>query len=216
MLRDRCEFLNRKIVEYARECLAPDMNIPLGCSIGAAICPDEGKDYEVLFNKADQALYEVKQNGKHGFSIYKQDTGEKSEKESVKNSEIRMILGERAGQKGAYVVSTDIFKSLYRFLIRFERNYAYGMVFMVITLKSKKEPVNESVEEFVSVMASCLRGSDVIAKYGNDKILVMLMKASSENYNIPVDRIMEKWKETPISQNVTVEIDAEKLYLEDE
>ncbi|WP_029233152.1 GGDEF domain-containing response regulator [Butyrivibrio sp. VCB2006] len=213
MLRERCEFLNRKILSYAKECLAEDMNIPLGCSIGASICPDEGTDYTTLFKKADQALYEVKQNGKHGFFIFKKVEEDNSEKESAGSFEIRKILGEREGQKGAYVIPLDMFTNIYRFLMRFERNYAYGMYFLIFTLKSSQRPVNECVDEFVETLASCLRGSDVITKYGNDKVLTLLMKASEEDYQVPVDRIMGKWNDTQTSKEVEVKIDAEKLFI---
>ncbi len=215
MLKERTEFLNRKIVSYAKECLAEDMNIPLGCSIGACICPDEGNDYTMLFNKADQALYEVKQNGKHGFSIYRQNDADKKDNEFHNSTtDIRMILGERAGQKGACVVPLECFTTLYRFLIRFERNYAFGMYFLIFTLSSDKGPIGDYVDKFVEVESSCLRGSDVITKYGEDKVLTMLMKTTSEDYNIPVDRLMKKWNETEGAGDVTVKLDAERIFLE--
>ncbi|SFB68028.1 diguanylate cyclase (GGDEF) domain-containing protein [Butyrivibrio sp. YAB3001] len=213
MLKERCEFLNRKILSYAKECLSEDMNIPLGCSIGACICPDEGNDYATLFKKADLALYEVKQNGKHGFSIYKQTAENSSEKEIASSFEIRKILGEREGQKGAYVIPIDMFKNVFRFLIRFERNYAFGVHFLIFTFESSQKPVNECVDEFVETMSSCLRGSDVITKYGSDKALTLLMKASTEDYQIPVDRIMGKWNELQISKESIVKLDAEKLFI---
>ena len=72
ILKARSEYLNNTIVSYAKEILSKDLDIPLGCSIGACICPDEGRDYATLFAKADQALYQVKQNGKHGYAVYEE------------------------------------------------------------------------------------------------------------------------------------------------
>ena len=212
MLKERCEFLNRKVYSYAKECLAEDMNIPLGCSIGACFCPDEGTDYQTLFKKADQALYEVKQNGKHGFSVYKEVEANNSEQESAGSSEIRMILGERTPPSGSYLLPLDLFKTIYRFLIRFERNYSFGSYFLIFTVKSDGKPETDCVDSFAETVASSLRGSDVITKYGSDKVLAILMKASSEDYQIPVDRIMAKWNELPLSKEVTVSVDAEKLF----
>lgn len=42
----------------------------LTASIGVARFPDDGRKYEELFEKADKALYIVKQRGKNGYAIY--------------------------------------------------------------------------------------------------------------------------------------------------
>ena len=211
ILHERTQYLNERLVSYAREILEWDMNIPLGCSIGACICPDEGTDYTTLFEKADQALYEVKQHGKHGFSIYKQAKSDVAVREYGNNCEIRMILGERETHKGAYVLPLDTFKSLYRFLVRFERNYAWNMYFTVFTLSSNSLPISQCVDKFMETQAQCLRGSDIITKYGSDKIITILMKATAEEYMIPIDRIMARWKELPMSEEVDISREAERL-----
>jgi diguanylate cyclase (GGDEF)-like protein len=41
----------------------------LTCSIGIAMCPEHGTDYETLFHKADEALYRTKKAGKDGYRI---------------------------------------------------------------------------------------------------------------------------------------------------
>lgn len=47
--------------------------IPLGVFIGAVMAPDEGNDFLSLYKKADQVLYQVKKNGKHGYiMMYRQ------------------------------------------------------------------------------------------------------------------------------------------------
>lgn len=48
-----------------------DSNVTVTASIGMAVFPSSGKNYEELFNNADKALYQVKHNGKNGFNIYK-------------------------------------------------------------------------------------------------------------------------------------------------
>ena len=44
--------------------------LPLSCSIGVALSPEHGKTYYELFNRADQALYWAKADGKNAFVIY--------------------------------------------------------------------------------------------------------------------------------------------------
>lgn len=47
-----------------------DRQIQVTCSVGVAIFPYHGTDYEELFKKADKAVYTAKANGKCGYRIY--------------------------------------------------------------------------------------------------------------------------------------------------
>ncbi len=51
--------------EYFNE----EQNVSVTASVGIAVYPFSGKDYDDLFQNADQALYTVKQRGKDGFNI---------------------------------------------------------------------------------------------------------------------------------------------------
>ena len=42
----------------------------ISASIGVALAPEDGADFETLYRNADAALYETKKNGKSGFSLY--------------------------------------------------------------------------------------------------------------------------------------------------
>lgn len=44
--------------------------LPLGCSIGIALSPEHGTSYYELYNRADQALYRAKAQGKNGYVFY--------------------------------------------------------------------------------------------------------------------------------------------------
>lgn len=57
-----------KKVDYTLE--HTDHPIHVTCSVGVAIFPYHGTDYEELFNKADKAVYTAKANGKCGYRIY--------------------------------------------------------------------------------------------------------------------------------------------------
>lgn len=57
-----------KKVDYTLEHM--DHPIHVTCSVGVAIFPYHGTDYEELFNKADKAVYTAKANGKCGYRIY--------------------------------------------------------------------------------------------------------------------------------------------------
>lgn len=53
------------------------------CSIGAAICPDNGTDYEELFKKADYCLYIAKEKGRDRYVFFRDEMHRKSYEESV-------------------------------------------------------------------------------------------------------------------------------------
>ena len=44
--------------------------VKIGCSIGIALAPEHGNSYIELFQHADQALYQVKKQGKNNFAFY--------------------------------------------------------------------------------------------------------------------------------------------------
>lgn len=65
------EGLSNSILTNIRKPYTSDgiiVNITL--SIGIAVCPINGTDYETLYEKADRALYYTKENGKNGFTVY--------------------------------------------------------------------------------------------------------------------------------------------------
>ena len=61
-LRDLTDTLHQNIMTDAGEC-------EISASIGAAVSPDTGNDFETLYKKADKALYSTKKRGKNGFTI---------------------------------------------------------------------------------------------------------------------------------------------------
>ena len=50
------------ICEAVRETKLKNLNCALSCSIGIAMCPYHGTDYDTLFNTADEQLYMMKRN----------------------------------------------------------------------------------------------------------------------------------------------------------
>lgn len=70
LLEDRC----RRLLERLRNVFQDQkQRLPLSCSIGIAQSPDHGRTYFELFNKADQALYWAKAEGKDNFVFYNEE-----------------------------------------------------------------------------------------------------------------------------------------------
>ncbi|WP_148409395.1 diguanylate cyclase [Murimonas intestini] len=51
---------------------ARELEVPLSISIGIAFSPKHGRNFEILYKKADMAMYEAKNNGKSRTMIYKE------------------------------------------------------------------------------------------------------------------------------------------------
>ena len=62
------------IKRVAEELKIGSLNAGITASIGIAIVPQDGTDYETVFKAADKALYYVKANGRNGF-YYKDAEG---------------------------------------------------------------------------------------------------------------------------------------------
>lgn len=58
----------RQICNLVRKSFSIDVH--MSASLGIAMCPNDGEDFETLYRKADIALYNVKATGKDGYIFY--------------------------------------------------------------------------------------------------------------------------------------------------
>ena len=163
-------------------------------SIGCVFAPDEGSDYPTLFKKADKALYNVKQNGKHGYRIYRDmETGDGREQTVASDiANMSMILGERNRAKGAYCLSLEDFRVVFQFLSRVNVNYKRSVWIVLFSVSSKEdsELPRETIKE---VFRSSLRQSDVVTHSSRNQYMILLLEMSPFNIEVVIDRIMNKW-----------------------
>ena len=66
-LKQRCSGLVNTFQNLFREQLS---DCALSCSIGIALVPQHGTNFQELFQRADMALYRAKANGKNGYAFY--------------------------------------------------------------------------------------------------------------------------------------------------
>lgn len=198
-IAQKSKFINERILEAAKNLMGEDMNIPLGASIGCAFVPMQGTDFSDLFKKADKALYIVKQNGKHGYSIYSDSTGESEVAEVASISQVEMILNERNREEGAFLLAFENFRMIYRFLRRTRGFYSKSTCLVVINLRRHKEGGNNSPsevqEQFIETLQKTLRAGDVITKNGNHQFLVLLTNTDAKrDVNSAIGRVSKNWE----------------------
>ena len=192
IIADKASYLNEKIVEAAKQYMGEDMNIPLGVSIGAVFAPYEGTDFHILYQKADKALYKVKQNGKHGYAVYSEHSANDETAIKHKLSDINKILGERNEAQGAYFVELEHFKTIYRLAVRLVSNYQKEIHFINVTLESNNE---SDIEDFRNVLSKTLRKSDCITQNGKNQFFILLIETKTEGSDMVKQRIINNMKE---------------------
>lgn len=212
VIREKTAYLNEQILLSAKELMGEDCSIPLGASIGVARMPEDGADFATLFRKADDALSQVKQCGKHGFRFYgaASETTEKTAQRDI--TETQRILGERNELPGAYDVPPDIFQGIYRMAVRLTGNYEKEIQFLQFTFASDQpEEENPAADALQEILCKVLRRSDCITRHGKTRLLALLMEAGPKERQGVQERIRHEWEKHPLSKQYSYECAAESL-----
>ncbi|MBE1554036.1 EAL domain-containing protein [Sporosarcina limicola] len=64
----------------------------MSCSIGIAIYPENGKEADVLFSRADAALYSVKKSGRGGYALFTREMEMQSLERILMENELRKAI----------------------------------------------------------------------------------------------------------------------------
>ncbi len=59
--------------QMQEEYCCDDLKVAVSASIGIAVAPESGKEFEELYRKADKALYLSKRSGKNQFNVYQEN-----------------------------------------------------------------------------------------------------------------------------------------------
>ena len=215
--------INEQLLDKARSLMGQDMSIPLGVSMGGVFVPKDGTLYDELLPKADKALYHVKQNGKHGYSIY----GGRNEIPVVEvrsaEEELRklsMILEERNTSDCAFWLGQDAFSTIYRFMLRFIQSY-HGVAYKVLFTVT---PVNETVDmatisklsqQFGEMLNKSLRKSDIMMQSKPNEFFLFMPELDDKYIKTVIGRILNEWNESDSSESARIEYAAELVKADD-
>ncbi len=216
VIAKKTKFINEELLASAKEYMGEDMSIPLGASIGCVIAPDEGIHFADLYKKADRALYNVKENGKHGYCFYHDEaaSGKKiNERESTDLSNLIKVLAERSPAKGAFTVPFPQFQVIYQFLTRV-RNIAqhdiWILMFNVVEMVPvEKEVHQKAIDTFFAALHNSLRASDVVTQNNKSQFVILLFDTELHNIELILDRIMNNWSASEANDlfSVSYELD---------
>jgi len=199
--------INSQLLASAREVLGEDMSIPLGVSIGGVFVPEEGTDFTELFSKADKALYYVKQNGKHGYSIFggrvtKEVIEVRSSAEDLR--QLSMIMEERNTGNCAFWLGQDAFSFVYKYMIRYIQSYQGVAYKILFTINPKDSMVDAAVfatvtQQFGERLNKSLRKSDIMMQTKSNQFFLLLPELDDKYVKTVVDRLLKEWSRIELS-----------------
>ncbi len=216
VIKGKAEYINKRIVEAAYRNMGADMQIPIGASIGCVKVPEEGNDYTILFQKADRALYNVKQNGKHGYAFYKDPSQEDDSKEEAVSDlrKLMTVLNERSRNRGAMLLPWESFQTIYQYLSRMVANYNTTAWILLFKLQAKGEihySKAEASEMLTDIIRSSLRLSDIVSTNRSGQCLVLLMESPRPSINVVTDRITRNWETGEAGDEYSLSFEIESI-----
>lgn len=210
IIKKKCEYLNNEILLAAKKIVGEELDVPLGCSSGVVFVPKDGNEYSILFSKADMALHQIKKSGKHDVRIYNDDDIIDSPKDN-KLSNLQVIFGERNIKKTALVLDRESFTRIYQYMERLSFANDWNLFLIEVTLEAK-DPTEQSecVDRFIELSSSILRKYDIIMKYNEKQVIILLMKIEYSDLDIPLDRVMNSWNKNGMN-NVDISYHEEQV-----
>ena len=154
------KFAERINAEYAAgitEMLGSRMTFSPGVSVGAVSVPEYGLIYSELFHLADQALYIVKKNGKHGGRLYSSNEQDGSHHRELNLETITAILEDRLEAPNAMWMGRDAFGNIYKYMVRYMDRYHNSAYKALLTVKVSHELREEERANIINQFRNMIR-----------------------------------------------------------
>lgn len=191
-----------------------DFETECSVSIGIAQTPEDGMEFNKLYNSADKALYYVKQNGKNAYHFFS-DKLQKEKSRAGKIVDLKYInsLMSRADDgQGAYFLDIDSFHHVYNFICRFVKRNEKDVQTVLFTVNADNQEIDVTEMELIletleKAIYTSLRRSDVSTRYSSKQIVVILMDTDEVNGSMVADRILDCFYKMYSHQEVQIDYD---------
>ncbi len=183
-------------------------------SVGISLSGLDGHEFDELFQRADKALYHVKQNENIRYGFY-HSTGLIRTPDQSK-SDLEAVIGMIRSQeehKGAFQVDYAEFGHIYEFMSRFSERSRQETQILLFTLFSSDgsdidlERMEVAMQCMEQSICKSLRGVDVGTRYSSSQFLVVLMGTEKENIRVVTDRIIENYFKLFGGKDITLTFD---------
>lgn len=168
----------------------PDISVA-SLSAGLVMC-NPADAYIDVYNRADKALYYVKQNGKEGYSFYNEDN-DSTAKTSVDINKLVRGIKTSGSYEGAMDVEYRQFTKLFEYVANLEKRYDHSFKLIMISIETSQDASVEEIERAMLCMEQSIRQTirnvDIVTRYSKEQFLAILLEASSDGVQIVIDRI---------------------------
>lgn len=164
--------------------------------------------------KADKALYHVKQNGKQGYFYYTDKTGISENDSKVDMRNLMSSLRRQGQYQGAFSIAYREFARVYELIVNIAERYDYSIQLLLITVShrdgdsftlERQERIMFNLEKAVN---QTLRSVDVGTRFSSVQMLVILTDAGRDNVQTVVDRIFRKFQQINSDEEVVLSYDS--------
>ena len=167
-------------------------------SVGLCVCTPADV-YEDVLQKADKALYHMKQSGKCGYFFHQNDSTQLVRNNSVDLKKLVGNLSDQGAYNGSLSLSYRAFAKIYDFIRHLGERYGYSMQLILITMEIRDfESVTIDEREYAmslleKTIQDSLRSVDVSTRFGSQQFLVAFLDAKEEDTAAITDRIFNKF-----------------------
>ena len=194
--REEAESRVREIIGRFSEKKNKDPEISAASlSAGMVMCTP-ADTYSSAYNKADKALYHVKQNGKSDCSFYR-DESVSFGNELVDVNRLVQGIRNSGSYQGAMDVEYRQFAKLYEYVTNLEKRFDQHFRLIMITLENTSggpvqlEELEKSMFCMEQAIRQAIRNVDVLTRYSQQQFLIILLGTDPEGIRTAVDRIFK-------------------------
>lgn len=161
-------------------------------SAGLVMCTPNDT-YVDVYNRADKALYFVKQNGKEGYSFYNSDS-DSTRNLSVDINKLVRSIKTSGSYEGAMDVEYRQFTKLFEYVANLEKRYEHSFKLIMIAIDvGEAQTTTEEIERAMLCMEQSIRQTirnvDIVTRYSQEQFLAILLEADQDGVKVVIDRI---------------------------
>ena len=184
------EKIRSLIAEFERKKAEDPSLSSASLSAGLALC-SPSDPYLLAYNRADKALYHVKQTSRNGFSFY-------NEEEEPDTADVnRLVPGIRSAGSYTGGLSVDYrhFTRLYDFIENLRSRFSQPFRLVLVTLSpadgetDRVEDQEKAMYYMEQAIRQAIRGVDVFTRFSSRQYLVILVGTGNDGVQNAMERI---------------------------
>ena len=188
-------------------------------SIGIAQAPEDGDEFNKLYNSADKALYYIKQNGKNSYHFFGDHLlAEQKRGQKIMDVQyLKQLLRRADNGNGPYLMNYEGFHHVFNFISRLvDRNNRDVQMLLFTICESENMQLDAAEVETIlemleGVICHCVRHSDAVTRYSHKQLIVLLTETSYETGNIVMKRIIEDFNSFYEYEGIRIEGDIARV-----